>query len=363
MNESLVTQEIVDAIDEIRRPPHNLLVASMAAVRSERRRRPAPHLAALVAASITIAIIATLVGVSALRNGTTKPSQSQAPLTSGCQLPVRTDQGPGLLETSSGIFHPAGLAAASATAYNATTKQWLPTEPQGISPNGRVVALLDQKAGHHLSLRLQTSGGRVLYSRENVMRILGWMSDGSLLVTTVDYPARLLKISADGRSSTWLDPSGNETVMWSFASGRYAWGIALPYPDPDQHREVVRLDLDTGTVSDWYAMRPESFNDSGYGPILGLTTDGFPIVPQLKTDTKAGVYVIRSKDVPDALFVASGDEISPSVFWPEDAVAAGGGLWVTTTDGELYGSAGAGGLRLVPVANSLHIYSFGGGCS
>ena len=362
MNESAIRDEVVGAIDDIRRPPHNLLAMSMAAVRADSRPRWVPRLAGAVAALIALSTVAVLVGVSAIRNN--QRSAAVPPVvSSACLLPVRTDQGPGLLDTSSGVFRPAGLPAASATAYDANTHKWLPTQPQGISPDGNLVALLDNVKGHHQTLQLETESGVVLYSRDYVMRILGWSSDGSLLVTTVDEPARLLKISADGSRTVWIDPTPIGTTTWMFASGPYAWGVALPYPDPDQHREVVRLDLSTSASINWYALLPDSFNDSGYGPILGLTSDGLPIVPQLKTDARSGVYVIRSKDVPSPISVVGGDETKPSMFWAEDATGAKGRIFVTTIDGELYESSGAGGLKLVHVANSLHVYSFGGGCS
>jgi hypothetical protein len=364
MSETPIREEIVEAIDDIRRPPGHLVAASMSAVRADRSRHTNPNFAGAVAVLITAAVIAVLIGVSTLRHTATSRPSSQ-PLTVGsvCSIPVGTDQGPGLVELPSGVFRPTGLPAASATAYNPATHKWLATEPQGVSPDGKIVALLDNAKGHNQTLRLETSTGTLLYLRINVMRILGWSSDGSLMITTVDSPARLLKIAADGRHADWIDPVGNETTMWSFARGQYAWGVALPYPDADQHREVVRLDLATNSVSDWYAMLPGTFNDGGYGPIPGLTSDGYPIVPQLKTDSRSAIYVIRAKDTPTPVYLSSGDEMKPNLFWPEDAVDGKSGLMVTTTDGELYASLGSTGLSLVQVSNSVHVYSFAGGCA
>ena len=364
MNETLIRDEIVEAIDEIRRPPGHLVAASMSAVRADRIRHTNPRFAGAVAVLITAAVIAVLIGASTLRHTATSRPATQPPIGSSvCSIPVGTDQGPGFVELPSGVFRPAGLPAASATTYNSATHKWLPTEPQGVSPDGKIVALLDNAKGHNQTLRLETSTGTLLYTRINVMRILGWSSDGNLLITTVDYPARLLKISADGRHADWIDPVGNETATWSVARGQYVWGVALPYPDPDQHREVVRLDLATNAVSDWYAMLPDSFNDSGYGPILGLSSDGYPIVPQLKTDSRSAIYVIRSKDTPTPVYLSSGDEMKPNLFWPEDALDGKSGLMVTTTDGELYASLGSTGLNLVQVSNFVHVYSFAGGCA
>jgi hypothetical protein len=266
-----------------------------------------------------------------------------------------------LLSFPSGTFRPARLPAAAATAYDPATHTWLATEPQGVSLDGKLVALLDNKKGDKQTLRLETSSGKLLYSRDLVMRILGWSSDGSLLVTTVDAPARLLRISRDGRAA-WIDPLSNATTMWSFAAGQYVWGVALPYPGPPQGRMVVRLDLATGTVTDWYAMLPGSFNDSGFGPILGLTSDGYPIVPDLNTDSQAGVLAITAPQAPTPIHIANWPD-SPSSFGPSDAISDAHGIWLTTTDGQLYWSSGSADLQLVKVVGSVPVYAFAGVCS
>jgi hypothetical protein len=362
MNENLIAPEIIEAIDEIRRPAPNLLAGSMTAVRASGRRSKVPTFTAAIAAGIAAAVIVAFVGAASLRNAamTRESVRPQIGLPS-CTLPVRTDQGPGLLAIPSGTFRSAGLPASQATAYNPATHSWLPTQPEGVSPDGKLVAILDNKKFHNSTLQLQKSTGQVLYSRDHVMRILGWSSDGNLLVTTVDAPTRLLRISRDGTGADWVDPLSNTWTTWSFVAGQYVWGVAMPYPDPEQRRIVVRLNLATRAVDDWYAMRPDSFNDNGYGPIFGLTSDGYPIVPQTKSDARSAVFVIRAKDSPTPISVASGGEVTPSAFWPEDAVGDKHGIWVTT--GELYWSSGTSELQPVKVPASLHIYSFGGSCN
>ncbi|MGH7759888.1 MAG: hypothetical protein ACREOY_00515 [Candidatus Dormibacteraceae bacterium] len=362
MSESLIRKDVVDAIDEIRKPPTAVIPAVIAAIHLEHSNSKAPRIATAIAVVLTIGVVSALFAVASFRNANTAGSSRSVQAGSAtCELPVRTDQGPGLLMYPSGSFRPASLPAAAATAYNPATHSWLATEPQGISPDGKLVALLDNKKGHKQTLRLETSSGKLLYSRDLVMRILGWSSDGSLLVTTVDAPARLLRINRDGRTD-WIDPLSNATTMWSFAAFQYVWGVALPYPDAHPERVVVRLDLLTRTVTNWYAMPLDSFNDSGGGPILGVTSDGYPIVPQLKTDSQSAVYVIRSKDTAIPLYVSSGDEMTPSLFWPSDATSGSKGTWVTTTDGELYRSSGAGSLELVNLQSGLHVLSLGGTC-
>jgi hypothetical protein len=362
MSESLINQDVVDAIDEIRTPPTSVIPSVMASIHSEPFGSRAPRIATAIAVVLTIGVVSVLFAAASNRNVTkVGPSRSAQTGSATCELPVHTDQGSGLLMYPSGGFVPVSLPTAAAIAYNPATRSWLATQPQGVAPDGKLVALLNNKKGGKQTLRLETSSGKLLYSRDLVLRILGWSLDGSLFVTTVDAPARLLRISRDGRPE-WIDPLANEMTMWAFVGGHYAWGVAVPYPDPLGERVVVRLDLTTAAVTDWYAMLPDSFNDSGYGPILGLTSDGYPIVPQLKTDSQSAVYVIRSKDTVTPLYVSSGDELTPSLFWLEDATGGSNAIWVTTTDGELYRSSGPGTLERVNLPNGLHVLSFGGSC-
>jgi hypothetical protein len=364
MTETLTKQDVVDAIDEIRRQPRDLLEDSMSAVRAERKGEVVPRFAALVAIAIAVAMIAVLAGVASLRRGVAPPAPARPPARSViCQLPLLTDQGSGLLALPSGAFHPAGVPDVAATAYDQFTHKWLPTQPEGVSPDGKLVAILDNTKGHNLAFRLETTSGKLLYSRDQVMRILGWSSDGSLMVTTVNPATRLLRISPDGTRADWIDPIGYQQItMWSFATGQYVWGTALPYPDPNQQRIVVRLDLVTRTVTNWYAMPVDSFNDSGGGPILGLTSDGYPIVPQLKTDSQPAVYVIRSKDTATPIYIA-GNRMTASNFWPFHAISGRYGTWVATTDGALYRSSDTSHLQWVELANSMHVFAFGGSCT
>ncbi len=74
------------------------------------------------------------------------------------------------------------------------------------------------------------------------------------------------------------------------------------------------------------------------------------------------VYVVRSANTATPVYVNKGDETTPSMFWPEDAIDGSRGLMVTTVDGELY-TSGSAGLELVSASRSLHVFSFAGGCT
>jgi len=369
MNEEIARQQVTAALDDIRRPSPTLLSASMAAIASKRSRTQPTWMVSAAAVLLAVAIVGGLLAANAARRGSQNsaidPNQSGLEAIPGmhCTLPVTTDQGPGLITFPSGTFRPARLPAATATAYDPTTHRWLATQPQGISPDGKLVALLDIKKGGNQTLRLETSSGKLLYSHDLVMRILGWSSDGSLLVTAVDPDTktpRLLRISSGGHAG-WFDPLSNATTMWSFAAGQYVWGVALPYPGPAQARMIVRLDLATATIANWYAMSTGSFNDSGFGPILGLTVDGYPIVPDLNTDSQAGVVAITAPQVPAPIHIGNWP-LSASSFWPAHAISDAHGMWLTTTDGQLYWSSGGSDFRLVKVFGSVAVDSFAGVC-
>jgi hypothetical protein len=364
MNEEVMREEVIDAIDEIRLPPRDVLGAAMATIRAGRQRQRFIGLGAgVVAAVLAISIIGVLLAVGpAGRSVARQPAGTRSSIYVVCSVPVRTDRGMGFVAVPSGAFTPAGPIPSNATTYNPTTKKWLVTETSGISPDGKLVALYDNLKGHNQTLQLETSAGQILYTRENVFRILGWASDDSLLVTTVDYPARLLKISADGERTDWVDPTEIATIIWSFASGRYAWGYAIPNVNQQPGKMIVRLDLATGNVTDWYRLTP-SFNDAGYGPILGLTTDGYPIVPQPKSDARGAVYVIRTQNIASPISIGEADATTAADFWPIDSVSSSSGVFlITTLDGRLYWSHDGGDLSPLPLAPDLHVYSFGGSC-
>jgi hypothetical protein len=116
-------------------------------------------------------------------------------------------------------------------------------------------------------------------------------------------------------------------------------------------------------VEDWFQFPADSVNDSGGGPILGLTYDGYPVLPQPKSDVRSAVRVIAAKGVASEVQVGSGDETSTSLFSPLHAIGDSSGLWVTTTDGELYRAIATGPLNRVGLPANVHAYAFGGGCA
>jgi hypothetical protein len=363
MNDDGIRSDIVDAIDEIRAPAGNVVNASMAIIRAGKADRRFSSLAATaLAIMITVSLVVVLLAVGATRRSPTAPRLSANPPTNAaiCRIAVRTDRGPGLISVPSGTYETAGPLPSGATTYDPATKRWVATDKQGVSPDGKLVALLDNLKGHNQTLRLESSDGRVLYTRDYVMRILGWAADGSLLVTTVPFPDRLLRISADGTATDWVVPATNFTIVWTFALGHFAWGVALPSPNEPPHKVIVRLDLTTREIVSWYAMVDGSFNDTGYGPILGLTADGWPIVPQLSKDPTAGVYELRDKNVATPVRVSG--SLTATNFWPVDAVGSPGGIAVATQDGDLYWASKGSALMQVHLAKDLHVSSFGGNC-
>jgi hypothetical protein len=358
MNDDFHRQRIVAAIDDVRRPGPDLLSRSMAAVESHTKAHRSPRLAVAIGIVLSIAIVAGLVVTGRahqiLPRPTSPAKQSGQVVLPGvsCTLPVRTGLGPGLLSFPSGTFAPAGLAAAQATSYNPLSRTWYAGEPEGISPDRRLVATVDQTKGGKLTLRLQGINGRVLYTRDWVMKVLGWAA-GSLFVTTVDTD-QLLRISPDGAVVTPIIVRDYAGDAWRFAANNAVWGVGSS--------KVVRWDVGSGEVSEWYGLQPNLENNSGGGPIFGLTQAGFPIVPDLVTDSRAGVLAITAPGHVTPMYVAD-TQLLPISFWPLHANSDSFGTWLTTRDGDLYWSAGGADLFLVRLSNGPHVFSFAGACT
>lgn len=364
MNEEFVRREIVAAIDEIRKPAPHLLQASVGAARRERHRQGRPRFTVLLATGVAMAVVMGSLGAVLIERASTR--HFNAPISAGppsCVLPVRTDEGTGLLTLPAGTFTATSAAAAQATAYNPRTHTWWATEPEGISPDGRYVALHDNAKGHRATLTLVSVDGAVLYKRDYINLILGWSAQGQLLVSTIDTD-KLLSISPETRKDRVIEAPTLEGSYWRFASGNSVWGVTPGRPDDPSHRlEVVRLDLKTGSVDQWYTMPAGSFNEAGGGPILGLSPDGYPVVPQPSSDSRSAVLLLRAPNVATRVLIGSGDEMTPSSFRPLHAISGGSSMWVTTVDGELYSWLAAGEMHLVHVQQGLYIYAFGGVCS
>jgi hypothetical protein len=360
MTDRLLADSITDALEEIRKPSEHLLATSMRAVRStpiNQRRSPA---LVPIAALVVVATVLALIGVVTLSRAL--PQVQEAP-SGSCSVPVLSDFGSGLLHYPSATFSWSGLPAAQATAYDEANHRWYATVPEGISPDGRLVALHDNVKGHNATMTLETASGQVLYTRDSVNRILGWTNDGRLVFSTIDTD-RLATVSSSGTGFAYIDPVGYAGDTWRFAMGTSVWGVTPQSFDDPQHRIfVVKLDLNTGAVSRWFALVPGSFNDSGGGIVLGLTADGYPVLPGSLSDASPGIVVVKQPNVATPIHVQSATDTITSNFWPFHAFGDAKGIWLTTYDGELYRSLKDGPFKLVSPANGMHVFAFAGGCA
>src|SRR5438270_2278277 len=194
----------------------------MRAVRSAPTRRwQFPAFAVPIAAVVVVAIVLGWIGVVTLSGA--RPHVQVAPAAS-CSLPVLSDFGSGSLHFPSAAFSPSGLPAAQATAYDQANHRWYATVPQGISPDGRLIALHDNLKGHNATMTLESTSGQVLYSRDSVNQILGWTHDGRLVFSTVDND-RLATVSSSGTGFAYIDPVGYAGDTWRFAMGTSVWGV------------------------------------------------------------------------------------------------------------------------------------------
>jgi len=276
-----------------------------------------------------------------------------------CTLPVRTDQGPGLLTFPSGAFSASGLNAATGRAFDAHAKRWLGTEPRYIDAANGEAAFLDTAKSGKMTLSLRDASGRQLFTRDLVRSVVGWVH-GNLYVTTTN-PDRLLKISGDGQAADFVDtPYAGDT--WYIASNDALWGIA-PAADPAQkgYLSVVQFDVRSNAVTPWYTLQPDSAGLTR-AAIIGADTFGRPILADLSATTRAGVYIVSAPGHVRTIYLA--DKFAQaSLRRPMDALSDGTGTWVTTVDGKLIRVDSAGTLMQVAPAGGMHIYDFGGSCN
>jgi hypothetical protein len=272
-----------------------------------------------------------------------------------CALPVRTDRGPGILAFPTGAFVPSGLTSTAGRAYDARSRRWLATEPQYLNPQGSEAAFLDTSRSGQMTLTLRNSNGEEVFSQDGVRSIVGW-SLGFLYITTAS-PDRLLKISANGTTAIVVHAELPGDI-WYAASSSALWGIA-PTQAQDGSLEIVRLDANTGAVSDWYALPADSAGVTR-ASIIGIDAAGRPIWADLSVTTHAGVYVATSPGQIETIYRAY-DYADRSLRRPMEAILDSTGAWVTTADGELIRQANGALMRITP-AGGLHIYDFGGTC-
>jgi hypothetical protein len=272
-----------------------------------------------------------------------------------CELPVRTDRGPGLLAFPNETFTSSGLTSSTGRAYIARSRRWLATEPQYLDSQSAAVAFLNTLRSGQMTLTLDNSKGEEVFSRDGVRSIVGW-SRGFLYATTVS-PDRLLKISADGRSAVIVN-SELPGDVWYAASSNALWGIA-PAQARDGSLAIVRLDTNTGAVNEWYALPPDSAGTTR-ASIIGIDVSGYPIWADLSVTAHAGVYVATSPGRTETIYRAY-DYADQSLRRPMEAIRDSTGAWVTTVDGELIRQANGALARITPTSG-VRIYDFGGTC-
>jgi hypothetical protein len=317
-----------------------------------------------------MAAIGTVVVVNhngSLISANAGPSSKQLPLISSvlsvkCTLPVRTDNGPGLLSFPSGAFSAAGVSAQEGRTYSASTRNWLPAEPAGVSTDERSLAVLDSTKGGSSSLQLRDREGTVLFTRPRVRSVVGW-AGGSLYFTTSDTN-QLMTISADGRSSSAVTTPGFAGDAWSVASNDAIWGLAVDPADKQTHAlGVIRFDTNSGTLAFWSRLRPDS-SGSTSGSVIGLTSHGTPIIADLSDRSRTTIQIVTAPGTAVEIYPAGGG--ADPALRPLHAMRdSNGSIWLTTVDGQLYASVGAGlpTLQRVPLLGGQHIYAFGGPCN
>jgi hypothetical protein len=209
-----------------------------------------------------------------------------------------------------------------------------------------------------MTLNVHDAAGRTVFSHDLVRSVVGWVR-GSLYVTTTN-PDRLLKVSADGKTATFVDiPYAGDT--WYYASTDALWGIAPADGAANKGLlSVVRLDLRSNTVTPWYTLQPD-MTGLTRAAIIGLDSNDQPILADLSATTRSGVYIVSAPGQLTPIYVA-GRFADASLRRPSDVVIDANGSWVTTVDGKLFRVGPDGLLQRITPATGIRIYDFGGPC-
>lgn len=304
-------------------------------------------------------MVANASSTSGAMSGATAIAATSTFTGANCTLPVRTDRGPGLLAMPNATFTPSGVSATSGRTFDVGTRQWIAAEPQSIDRVHGLTAFVDEAKRGSQTLRLVSQSGRVIYTRNWVRSVVGWVR-GSLYITTTDTD-KLMRISADAKSVAVLDvPYAGDA--WDYASSDSLWGIGASLTkDGKTQLQLVRFDVSSNAASSWYTFRADSQGVTR-ASVVGIDRDGHPIVADLSATPHMGVYVVSAPTQLTTVYAANqyGDA---SLRRPLHATTDSHGTWLTTVDGKLFLANASIGLKRITPAGGLRIYAFGAGCN
>jgi hypothetical protein len=201
-----------------------------------------------------------------------------------CRLPVYAGQSgsggfivfPGstfIPDPASGVSLPAGAPAPAPSgpgygqgyggmSYDRAFAKWLPVPLNWVSPDGSKYAFASSNS---VWVQNVADSAHVLLGEGQPWSVVAFLSDG-------------VYASAPGSAGLWLLPLSGApkqiatTGYWRAAAAGAAYGTPTSAVPQGASNGIIRLDLKTGAVTDWFARG----NSQAY--VLGFDAQGYPVV-------------------------------------------------------------------------------------
>jgi hypothetical protein len=355
----------------------------------------------LVAVVLAVAIVASLLyfrgGIGQKGPATTGPVgqvtiESQVPFR--CSLPIQAYYGVAAqVQLPAGTVVNESKAPASSLAkgsggpygYDPQLGKWLPVQQGWISPDGKSYAYATQTTGVpgqgptstvHV-VQVATGRDQQVWSGDGAAQVLAYASSGIYFsASTYLGPAQDIWVVDPGRPGpahrvgpnpappppSPVKPSFGPSTFFTLVSPLGIFGMGFSSPaDPTQPPtgaigpdRVIRMDLNTGTVSTWF-VNPSG----GTVALLGLDSQGHPLIgvakepPPPPSPGPNGWTTYGGKSLPNQVLMLTGENQSTEIasggdssFLPVTAIGDAHGVWISVP-GSVWLYDRAAGLRKV----------------
>lgn len=231
--------------------------------------------------------------------------------------------------------------------YDWPLKRWLPVESVNTSPDGNFY-VLNQLPGVPFGtiylVNVTTSVRRVIFSSPAYRRVVAYTSKGIYLTDTGINPGPGLWLLDPATGAVRLIPGSEHNAGWTLVGAREAWTVS-----GFSTQTVLRLDLDTGQITNWY--------QSSLPMVLtAINSQGLPIIKVLGDSVKMGLLQ-RSEQFQEFHLPAGVD------FWGE-ASAEASRIWLPLQrDGGVAIFTGDPAVQVLKTQTGSSAFSIAGDCA
>jgi hypothetical protein len=297
------------------------------------------------------------IATSALQTVPASLATSAASSSINCRLPVLVPRSGGSEPLGGWVTLPGGDYTRDPSSptdvvnhvpsYDWPLQRWLPVESVNRSPDGSLYAL-DQLPGvapGSIDLVNVTTGTRhVIFSSPQYRRVVAYTSGGIYLTDTGINPDAGLWLLNPETGAVRLIPGSEHDPGWTLVGARAAWTVS-----GFTNQTVLRLDLDTGQVSNWY-------HSSLPMVLAAIDGRGLPIIKVLGDAVRMGLLA-GPKQFQEFQLPAGVD------FWGE-AFAESSRVWLPLQrDGGLALFTGDPTVKVLKTRTGLYSFTIAGDCA